>query len=55
MESLDSWSDLPPPYGSNWDHNIVDFVLLPYISFIDAFKYFECMKGYWEKRCAEFI
>ena len=36
MKSLDSWSDLPPgpPYGSNWGHKIVDFVFLPFISFI---------------------
>ena len=31
MESLDSWSDLPPdpPYGSNWGHKIENFDILP--------------------------
>ena len=41
MESLNSWSVLPPdppsPYGSNWGHKIADFEFLPYISFIVAF------------------
>ena len=39
MESIYSQSDSPPgpPYGSNWGHKIVDFVFLPYISFIIAF------------------
>ena len=40
MKSLDSRSDLPPdpPYGSNWGHKMVDFVILPYIFFIIAFR-----------------
>ena len=40
MESLCSWSDLPPDctYGSNLsDIIIADVVFLPYISFIIAF------------------
>ena len=43
-------SDLltPPPYGSNWGHKIADFVFLPYISFILAFRALECIKRYWE-------
>ena len=40
VKSQDSRSDLPPdpPYGSNWGHKIADFVFLPYISFILAFR-----------------
>ena len=35
VESLASGSDLPPPpHGSNWGHNVTDFVFLPYIFFI---------------------
>ena len=43
MKSLDSRSDLPPApsYGSNWGHKIADFVFLPYISFILAFRALE--------------
>ena len=39
MESLYSWSDLPPTplYGLNWGHKIADLILLPYISFIITF------------------
>ena len=50
MKSLDNWSDLPqtPPYGSNWGHKIADFVFLPLISFILAFRVLECIKRYWE-------
>ena len=33
---------------------IVVLVLLPYISFIIAFKALECSKRYWETICAEF-
>ena len=49
MKSLDSWSNLPPdlPYGSNLGHKIADFVFLPYISFILAFRALECIKRYW--------
>ena len=45
MKSLGSWSDLPPdpPYGSNWCHKIADFVFLPLISFILAFRVLECI------------
>ena len=57
MKSLDSWSDLPPdpppPYGSNWGHKIADFVFLPLISFILAFRVLECIKRYWETLCEE--
>ena len=47
MKSLDSRSDLPPtpPYGSN------RFCVLPYISFILAFRALECIKRYWETIC----
>ena len=55
MMSLDSRSDFPriPPYGSNWGHKIVDFVFWPFISFILAFRAFECIKRYWETICEE--
>ena len=33
----------PPPYGSNWSHEIADFVFLPYIYFILAFIDLECI------------
>ena len=32
-----SGSGPPPPYGSNWGHEIANFVFLPYIYFILAF------------------
>ena len=50
MKSLGSWSDLPriPPYGSNWGYKIADYVFLPFISFILAFRALECIKRYWE-------
>ena len=50
MKSLDSRSDLPPDpsYGLNWSRKIGDFVFLPYISFILAFRALECIKRYWE-------
>ena len=50
MKSLDSRSDLPPDLSlwSNWGHKIADFVFLPYISFILAFRALECIKRYWE-------
>ena len=41
MKNLDSWSDLPPDpplMGQTGGHKIVDFVFLPYISFILAFR-----------------
>ena len=49
MKSLDSWTDLPltHPYGSNWGHEIADFVFWPYISFITAFRALECIKRNW--------
>ena len=55
VKSLDSWSDLPPdpPYGSNWGHKIADFVFLPYISFILAFRVLECIERHWETLCEE--
>ena len=55
MKSLDSWSDLLPDplYGSNWGHKIADFVFLPLISFIPAFRVLECIKRYWETLCEE--
>ena len=58
VKSLDSWLDLPhdppplcyavtpPPYGSNWGHKIDDFVLLPYISFINALTALERITRY---------
>ena len=42
MKSLYSLSDLPP--GSNWGHEIADFVFLPYIFFILAFRALECIR-----------
>ena len=58
MKSLDSWSDLPPdppppPYGSNWGNKIADFVFLPLISYILAFRVLECIDRYWETICEE--
>ena len=48
VKSQDSQSDLPPtsPYGPNWGHKIDDFVFLPDISFILAFRALECIKRY---------
>ena len=48
MKSLDSQSDVlqNPSYGSNWGHKIPDFVFLPHISFILAFRAIECIKSY---------
>ena len=54
VKSLYSWSDLPPdptpppPYGLNWGHKIADFVFLPYISFILAFRALEYINRYWK-------
>ena len=55
MKSLDSQSDLPPepPYGSNWGNKIATFDILPYNSFILAFRALECAKWYWETICDE--
>ena len=55
MKSQDSQSDLPP-YLSLWvnqGHKIADFVFLPYISFILAFRALECIKCYSEILCEE--
>ena len=41
MKSIDSWSGLPldpPLMGQTGGHKIADFVFLPYISFILAFR-----------------
>ena len=41
MKRLDSWSDLPPDpplMGQTGGHKVADFVFLPYISFIVAFR-----------------
>ena len=46
---------LTPPYGLNWGHKIIDFVFLPYISFILAFRALEYIKRYWETICEESI
>ena len=43
----------PPPHGSNWGNKIADFVFLPYITFILAFRALECIKRYWETICEE--
>ena len=53
MENLNSRSVLSPTplYGSNWGHKIVG--VLPYISFIVAFRPSECIKRYWESLCGE--
>ena len=55
MKSLDSWSDLPPdpPLWVKLGHKIADFVFLPLISFILAFRVLECIKRYWETLCEE--
>ena len=55
VKSLDSRSGLPPdpPYGSKWGHKIANFVFLPYIPFILAFRALECIKRYWETICEE--
>ena len=55
MKCLDSQSYLlpDPPYGSKWGHKIADFVFLPYIYFILAFRALECIKRYWETLCKE--
>ena len=55
MKSRDSLSDLPPepPYGLNWGHKIANFVFLPDISFILAFRALEYIKRYWESICDE--
>ena len=56
MKSLDNWSDFtpgPPLMGQTGGHKIADFVFLPYISFILAFRVLECIKRYWETLCEE--
>ena len=55
MKSLDSWSDLPPdrPLWVKLGHKIADFVFLPIISFILAFRVLECIERYWESLCEE--
>ena len=58
MKSLYSQSDLPPeppPYELNWGRKIANLVILPYISFILAFRALECIKRYWETICEESI
>ena len=37
--------------GQTGGHKIADFVFLPYISFILAFRALECIKRYWETIC----
>ena len=39
--------------GQTWGHKIADFVFLPFISFILAFRALECIKWYWETTCEE--
>ena len=62
MKSLDSWSDLPPaphphpptPFMDQTGiHQIADFVFLPYIYFILAFRDLQCIQRYWETLCEE--
>ena len=57
MKSLDSRSDLPPNppplMGQTGSHKIADYVFLPFISFILAFRALECIKRYWETICEE--
>ena len=59
MENLESKSNSTPDppigvkLGSNWGHKIADFDILPYISFILAFRALECIKKYWETICEE--
>ena len=62
MKSQDSRSDLPPEpppppppplMGQTGGHKIPDFVFLPYISFILAFRILQYIKMYWETVCEE--
>ena len=54
MESLNSWSVLPPPpLWVKLGHKIADFEFLPYISFIVPVIASECIKRYWESICGE--
>ena len=55
MKSLDSWSDLPPdhPLWVTLGHKIADFVFLPFVPFVLAFRALECIKRYWETLCKE--
>ena len=41
--------------GQTGGHKIADFLFLPYISFILAFRALECIKRYWETICEESI
>ena len=56
VKSRDSRSGLPPdlPLWVKLGHKIADFVFLPYIYFILAFRALECIKRYWETLCEEF-
>ena len=47
MKNRDSRSNLTPdpPHGSNWGHKIADFVFLPYIYFILAFRVYNVLRG----------
>ena len=57
VKSLDSRSDLPPDplLWVKMGYKIADFVFLPYISFILAFRALEYINRYWETRCEESI
>ena len=39
--------------GQTGGHKLADFVFLPYISFILAFRALECIKRYWKTICEE--
>ena len=39
--------------GQTGGHKIGDFVFLPLISFMLAFRVLECIKRYWETLCEE--
>ena len=53
-EERDERERIDPPYGSNWGHEIANFVFFPYIYFILAFRDLQCIKMYWETLCDEF-
>ena len=39
--------------GQTGGHKIANFVFLPFISFVLAFRALECIKRYWETLCEE--
>ena len=52
VKSLDSRSDLPlTPLWVKLGSKIANFMFLPYISFILAFRALDYIKRYWESIC----